>query len=40
MPFSIIGEIRFYNSLKYNFMPEIQFDGVVSAVTELYTEND
>ena len=33
-------EIRFYKSLKYNIMPEIQFDCVVSAVADLYTENE
>ena len=40
MPFSIVKEIRFYKSLKYNIMPEIQFDCVVSAVADLYTENE
>ena len=40
MPFSIVKEIRFYKSLKYNIMPEIQFDFVVSAVADLYTENE
>ena len=40
MPLSTIKEIRFYKSLKYNFIPEIQFDCVASAVADLYTENE
>ena len=38
MPLCIIKEIRFYKSLKYNFMLEIQFDCVASAVADLYTK--